>query len=228
MTQTFTAEATVRPAAFVCTVRNNEPVFGVRTPGDTDQCSAEDVASAANPLHYVPFVSQVYEAATGDKGSAALKIIGGAVLGGPIGFVAGLASAIYEQESGQTVTQAIASAFTGEDTSTQVAEVTKETPATAQVAQAKTAAVEEKTMPLAKMEILPPATAQMRSMQAQDAALDAQMKLASATSAMTDPEEQRDDAILSLFGGQPGSAHRSYQKAQMLPYLKDVTTSQVI
>ena len=38
----------------------------------------------------------------------------------------------------------------------------------------------------------------------------------------------KDAALLSLYGASGASAHQSYQQAQLRPYLKDVTTSQVI
>lgn len=194
-----------------------EPTFGVCTPGDSDQCSTDDLARAANPLHYVPFVSQVYEAATGDGGSSAMKIIGGALLGGPIGLVAGLASAVFEQATGESVGTAIASVFDASDAPVQTAQA-----ATAyQTAQAATPAA------LAQ-EVLPPeASASVSSEQAAALAQKAQMQLASAITDI-DTGSNEDEAVLSLFGGQSPSAHKSYQKAQMLPYLRDVNSSMVM
>lgn len=181
---------TIRPAY------TEEPIFGVRTNGDTDRISAEDMANAANPLRQIPFVSQVYEAATGERGSAAAKLIGGALIGGPIGFLASLASVVFEQQTGESVGTAIASAFKGED-------------ATVQVASAEPAATAAPVQTV-EVEILPPA-APAKPMQVASAA----------------PISTEDAQILSLFGGQK-SAHQSYQRAQMLPYLKDVSTSLVL
>ena len=213
-------EFTVRPVAPAQV--KEEPIFGVRTPGDTDIASADDVAKAANALHYVPFVSQVYEAATGNTGSAAMKILGGALIGGPIGLIAGIANAIFEQEKGTSVVGAVASLFDSEPAS--------------QVAQAETAVepvqsvslAETKVVAAADTEILPPAAQSLNSAQAQDMAQKAQMQMASAMDAVGAPVDAQDSQVLALFGGQPQSAHRSYQKAQMLPYLRDVTSSQVI
>ena len=38
----------------------------------------------------------------------------------------------------------------------------------------------------------------------------------------------KDNAVLDLYGGSAASAHSSYQKAQMRPYLNDVTVSKVL
>ena len=212
-------EFTVRPAA----VTREEPIFGVRTPGDTDQISADDVVRGLNPLHHIPFVSQVYEAVTGEQGSSVGKLIGGAVLGGPIGFFASLASVVFEQENGKSIMTAMADAITGEDTApTQLA-----SPKAASAAYQTAAATDTAVQPVASVEILPPEPKQTAAVSsAQEYAQQAQhMKLASA---ITTVGEDDDSAVLSLFGGQAASAHRSYQKAQMLPYLRDVTHSQVL
>lgn len=184
-------QITIRP-------HRDEPIFGVRTNGDTDRIDTAELRKAANPLHQIPFVSQVYEAATGETGSSVAKLVGGALIGGPIGFIASLASVIFEQEAGQSVGTALASAFRGED-------------APVQVAQASDTVTH---VPVEAVEVLPP-TAQAASMKVASVAAD----LAG---------NSTDDQILNLFGGQGASAHRSYQRAQMLPYLQDVTSSQVI
>jgi hypothetical protein len=209
-------EFTVRPAA-----AREEPIFGVRTPGDTDQISTDDVVRGLNPLHHIPFVSQVYEAVTGEQGSSVGKLIGGAVLGGPIGFLASLASVVFEQENGKSIMTAMVDAVSGEETTTQLAS------AKATSAYQTAAASDTAVSPVASVEILPPEPKQAAATTtAQEYAQQAQhMKLASAISTMASDE---DSAVLSLFGGQAASAHRSYQKAQMLPYLRDVTHSQVL
>lgn len=193
-----------------------EPTFGVCTPGDSDQCTSDDLASAANPLHYVPFVSQVYEAVSGDSGSSAMKIIGGALLGGPLGLVAGLASAVFEQATGASVGSAIASVFSGEEAPVQ----------TAQASTAYQTASHEALAPA--QEILPPEKpAAISAAQAAEIGQNASMRMASAiTDIGTDDAE--DSAVLALFGGQSPSAHQSYRKAQMLPYLRDVNSSMVM
>ena len=222
-------EITVRPAYVP---EREAPIFGVRTPGDTDRATREDVAKAANPLHYVPFVSQLYESATGNTGSAAMKIIGGALIGGPIGLIAGIANAIFEQETGTTVVASLSNALRGEEAAT--TQLASAEPAASAVAQTQQAApVEPVAQIAANQEILPPEPARgvaaLEAAAAGQKAQQTQMQLASALSAMgSDDDTGTDAAILSLYGGQPASAHRSYQRAQMLPYLRDVTSSHVI
>lgn len=208
-------EITVRPTTSLS--RPEKPIFGVYTPGDTDKGSMDDIAKAANPLHYVPFVSQLYEAATGNTGSAAMKIMGGAILGGPLGFLAGLASAIFEQETGKTIVASIADAITGDDSPVQVASATATPTPTSEGLRG----VDTETK-----DITPPS--QISALEAQQKMQQAQMQMASATASMGNPISTEDREVLDLFGGQPASAHNSYKKAQMLPYLRDVTTSQVI
>lgn len=206
-------EFTVRPT------RTEDPIFGVRTPGDTDIASRDELARGLNPLHHIPFVSQVYEAATGDSGPAVAKLIGGAILGGPIGFVASLANVIFEQEAGQSIVTAMVDAVggsTAEHAPVQVASTSK----AAQTYQQAAATTEPKEIAASAIEILPPEPKQTAATTtARDVAEN--MKLASAT-------VPTDDPVLSLFGGQTASAHRSYQKAQLLPYLRDVTHSQML
>jgi hypothetical protein len=185
-----TAEITVRPAA---NRWNSGPCFGVCTPGDTSEINNSDVGKALNPLHQIPFVSQLYEAATGETGSSAAKLIGGALIGGPIGFLASLADVIFTQETGKGVLSSAYAALSG-DSSTQLAS----NAAGAQAAHLS-AGVER---PLVVASAIAPA----------------------AISAST----QKDNDILSLYGGQAASAHQSYQKAQLLPYLQDVNSSMVL
>lgn len=209
-----------------------KPIFGVRTPGDGDLTAAQAI-DIVNPLNHIPFVSQVYEAATGNTASGAARIIGGALLGGPIGMLAGIITTIFETETGQGPLGALASAVTGGSETTQVASTAKA--AGAYQTAAVTAAPAQ--------EILPPVTASADAIKAERVAArvqDAQMQMASAISDVgsvplsaattADQQKQREEdrAILALFGQEQQSAHKSYQRAQMLPYLNDVSTSMVL
>ena len=216
-------EVTVRPTTSLS--RPDKPVFGVYTPGDRDDITAGEVLSGLNPLHHIPFVSQLYGAEQGPTTAAVSvgKLIGGALLGGPIGFLASLANVIYEQETGSTMVAAASAALTGEPT-TQVAQAR----ATGPVELASMRGISTPTQ-----EILPPESAASANQQisaavAQDQAIAAQMQVANAMGALTNPLSQQDQDVLSLFGAEQQSAHRSYRQAQLRPYLKDVTTSQVL
>lgn len=230
-------EITVRPNRW-----NSGPCFGVCTPGDTNEIKGEDIAKAANPLHQIPFISQVYEAATGDTGSSAAKLIGGALLGGPIGFLVSLADVVFTQETGKGVLGTAYAALMGEgEAATQVADaatggemkVASLAPGIEQPLEAAEATSTVVT-PLSQ-EILPP-EASLQNMKQDEMvarALRAKANLASGL-ANAKPitelggDQQKDADILSLFGGQKPSAHKSYERAQMLPYLKDVSTSMVL
>lgn len=58
---------------------------------------------AINPLQHIPIVSTIYRAITGDKIEAGPRMIGGAIFGGPIGFVASMVNAMIEEATGKDV-----------------------------------------------------------------------------------------------------------------------------
>src|SRR3546814_18549505 len=51
-----------------------------------------DLLDLVNPLQHIPGVAQVYRAVTGDAIKPAVKIVGGALFGGPIGDIASASS----------------------------------------------------------------------------------------------------------------------------------------
>ncbi len=57
----------------------------------------EDVLQALNPLHHLPVVGSIYRAATGERLSPALRVLGGAAFGGPIGMLSTAVFAAIEQ-----------------------------------------------------------------------------------------------------------------------------------
>ena len=62
-----------------------------------------DFLDIINPLQHTPIVSSIYQAMTGDTISTAARLAGGALFGGPIGFIASLFDTIVTQESGKDV-----------------------------------------------------------------------------------------------------------------------------
>src|SRR5262249_24907191 len=82
--------------------------------------SFHDVLDAINPLNQIPIVSDLFASATDHTPSTASKLAGGALLGGPIGFVANLAEVIFESAKGVTPAQSVYAALAGND-DTQVA-----------------------------------------------------------------------------------------------------------
>lgn len=161
-----------------------------------DGLTFRDVVDAVNPLNHIPIISDLFASATGHKASTASKLVGGTLLGGPIGFAASLATVIFENSTGRSPAQAVYAAVTGEET-TQVASATPEKIGPVELAELSPAAA--------------PTVAAMPTM----------------NRSSTAPISTKDKAILELYGA-GSSAHESYRKAQMLPYLRDVNHSQVL
>src|SRR5258708_8670911 len=64
--------------------------------------SFHDLLSSINPLQHIPIVGTIYRAITGDAPPPpAVRVIGGILLGGPVGLVTSVANAILEQASGK-------------------------------------------------------------------------------------------------------------------------------
>lgn len=76
--------------------------------------SFDDVLDTVNPLHHIPVVGMVYRGLSGDTIGGAAQIIGGALFGGPIGAIAGVASAIISRQTGQSPADAVMSALNGD------------------------------------------------------------------------------------------------------------------
>lgn len=83
--------------------------------------SFRDVLDAINPLNHIPVLSDLVADATGHEPSAASKLAGGTLLGGPIGFIASLANVIFEEVTGATPVKTLVAALTGEENSSQEA-----------------------------------------------------------------------------------------------------------
>lgn len=217
-------EVTVRPTTSLA--RPEKPIFGVYTPGDRDDMTAKEVLSGLNPLHHIPFVSQLYESAQATPTTPAVsvgKLIGGALIGGPFGFLAALANVIFEQQTGESMIASAAEAITGEKT-TQVAQANNRGP----VDVASLRGVEMSTQEILPPEATAEASQKIASAVSQDKAMAAQMQMANAMGQMANPMSKQDQDVLSLFGAEQKSAHKSYQNAQMRNYLNDVTVSQVM
>ncbi|MFQ5467456.1 MAG: hypothetical protein ACE5DS_04900 [Kiloniellaceae bacterium] len=84
-----------------------------------------DLIDIVNPLQHIPLVGDLYRALTGDEISAPARIAGGALFGGPIGFVVALANSVATQvnggrDLGETVIAALAGPETPAPTPAQV------------------------------------------------------------------------------------------------------------
>jgi hypothetical protein len=102
-------------------------------PGQGNESSSEfgfaDLLDVINPLQHIPGVSAVYREITGDSIQAPARVAGGALFGGPIGFVASTFETIMTEATGDDVGgHVMASLFgepgTGQSAPTALAEAT--------------------------------------------------------------------------------------------------------
>lgn len=76
-----------------------------------------DLLDVINPLQHIPVVSNIYRAVTGDTINPAGRIIGGALYGGPIGFMAGVGNTLMAETTGQDAGERILTAVLGSGSS---------------------------------------------------------------------------------------------------------------
>lgn len=72
-----------------------------------DQLSFDELLSAINPLQHIPVIGSIYRAITGDTISPAAQIVGGALLGGPIGLVLAAGNAVIGEATGSDIGEKI-------------------------------------------------------------------------------------------------------------------------
>lgn len=70
-----------------------------------------DILDIVNPLQHIPVVSTIYRMVTGDEISMGARMAGGALFGGPLGLLSAGVVAGFEEASGGTVEQHVASLF---------------------------------------------------------------------------------------------------------------------
>jgi len=159
-----------------------------------DGLTWRDVVDTLNPLEHIPFISTLFNEMTGHTPSAASQLAGGALIGGPLGFLASIANVIFQDQTGKGVGGSMLAALTGEEAeaSTQLASL--EAPAAVGA----------------------------------DADLVTNDVVARDLPAAAVPSPAGGRAVLDLYGSSPASAHSSYKKAQLRPYLQDVNVSKVL
>jgi len=75
-----------------------------------------DLIDIVNPLQHIPLVGDLYRALTGDEISSPARIAGGALFGGPIGFVVALANSVVTQvNGGHDLGETVIAALTGSE-----------------------------------------------------------------------------------------------------------------
>ena len=72
-----------------------------------------DLLDIVNPLQHIPVISSIYRAITGDTIGTGAQLAGGALFGGPMGFIGAIANAIIEGETGHDIGGNLFAAATG-------------------------------------------------------------------------------------------------------------------
>lgn len=83
--------------------KSNQPQGGETGFWGTDGFTFGDLIDIVNPLQHIPGVSTVYRAITGDEIGIGPRLMGGAMLGGIVGFGISALNAAVEYESGKDV-----------------------------------------------------------------------------------------------------------------------------
>lgn len=86
-----------------------------------DGFSFSDILDAINPLQQIPGISTIYRETTGEAVSAGARLIGGALLGGPIGLALAFVNVAIENNSGRDIGGHLAHMFDTETPTTQLA-----------------------------------------------------------------------------------------------------------
>jgi hypothetical protein len=120
-----------------------------------DGFGLSDLLDVINPLQHIPVISSIYRNLTGDEISAAAKLAGGTLYGGPLGLVSAFVSGVVEDAAGTTLGDVIVAAFSDENNTEIAANVAAILPAADTAA---SAAIPVSTMPAP----LPPVATQTK------------------------------------------------------------------
>ena len=98
-----------------------DPTAGAESTGTSHQTEAAegsfwDLLDVVNPLQHLPIVGALYRQVTGDTISAPARVMGGALYGGPLGMLAGVAETLFEQTTGADYGTQLAQLITGAPT----------------------------------------------------------------------------------------------------------------
>lgn len=106
------------PSSITDLVANQARAASARAkPGAAAGLSFADVIDAVNPLQHIPVVSWAYRALSGDGIAGAAKMVGGALFGGPVGFVLAAADSLWERASGRDAGETLLALAKGHDRS---------------------------------------------------------------------------------------------------------------
>jgi hypothetical protein len=188
----------------------------------TDGFSFGDLIDLVNPLQHIPGVSTVYRAITGDEIGIGPRLLGGAMLGGVVGFGIAASNAAVEYETGKDLGDHMLLAM-GLTDEADVSVAMDDAPSSA-----RTVLSSADPLGVMELEALPEIAsttvvdAAQEMTQEQQSILD--LAQAGAGDAMLVPPAgagQDPRAMFLLEGGQ-GNATRLYQQAQSLDQLQNV------
>lgn len=91
-----------KPAPSVASLETLEDAATGSPAGDV---SFDEVLEAVNPLQHIPVVSAIYRAVSGHEIGLGPRIIGAAILGGPIGVIIAGITAMFEEATGGTIAE---------------------------------------------------------------------------------------------------------------------------
>lgn len=109
----LTAPADPAPAAPEAPADGGAPAAA--EDGSEPEFGFADLLDIINPLQHLPIVSTVYRALTGDEIKAPARILGGALFGGPFGFIASMVNTVAEEVSGRDLGETALAALFGDD-----------------------------------------------------------------------------------------------------------------
>lgn len=104
----------IKPAA--ATAAPQSAFFG------EDGLTFKDVLDVINPLQQIPVVSAAYREVSGDTISSASRLAGGALIGGPIGFLVALFNEVLQGETGKDIGGNVLAMINGEGSETRLAQ----------------------------------------------------------------------------------------------------------
>lgn len=84
--------------------------------GEEGESAFAQLLDVLNPLQHLPVVATFYRDATGDPISAPAQLAGGALFGGPIGFLAALANLAVEAATGRDIGEHALAMLAGDET----------------------------------------------------------------------------------------------------------------
>ncbi len=87
----------------------------------SDGLNFDDFLDLINPLQHLPIISTFYRAVTGDEISIGSRVLGGALFGGIIGFVAAMVNAFIADTTGKDIGEHVLALFDDSDEGPQVA-----------------------------------------------------------------------------------------------------------